>query len=325
MQGRRVVLRTMAAVPFAIALEARSQAPAYPVKPVTIIVPFAPGGNVDVTARVVSTAMARDLKTTFVVDNRPGAGGLIGQELGKRARPDGYTLVAMANGSFAVAPRLAPHRTFTLDDFAPVGMMATTPMVIAVPAASPHKTFAQFAAFARANPEKLSIGHPGNGTTNHVAVLRMQQILGARLTIVPYKGSAPGLTDVLGGQIDGFVDQLPSTLPYVLDGRLRALAVTSAQRAPELKDVPTLDELGLTGFDVVTSTGLIAPAGTPPEIVSVLNRALNKALESAEVQRQLAPLGATARPLTPEDFGAYLAREDANAEALVKDGLLKAE
>lgn len=297
----------------------------YPAQPITVVVPFAPGGNVDIVTRAISVPMGQALKQSIILDNRAGAGGIIGHEFAARATPNGYTLVASANGSFAVTPRLAPgRRPFTAADFVGVGMIAITPLVLEVPAGSPYKTFKDFLAYAKANPGKATVAHPGNGTTNHVAILRMQEMLGIQLNIVPYKGSAPALNDLLGNQVDAMVDQLPSSLPHIRSNKLRALAVTTRSRATDLPQVATLAELGAVGFDISTSTGLLAPAKTSPEIVAQLNKALNAALADKDVQARIRQMGSVPTPMSVADFQAYLKEEDRKAESLVASGALKA-
>jgi tripartite-type tricarboxylate transporter receptor subunit TctC len=301
-------------------------APVYPARPVTVIVPYAPGGNLDVTARVVTTAMGTLAKQSFVIQNRPGAGGVLGHQLGARAEPDGYTLITTATGSFAYAPRLVPkNSSFKASDFAPIGALAITPLVLEIPADSRFKDFQQFIAYARANPGKLSIGHAGNGTTNQIAILLLQQATGVSFNAIPYKGAGIGVNDLLGHQLDAFIDQLPSSLPHIQAHQLRALALTTKDRVKDLPDVATMQELGLKNFDVSTTTGLLAPANTPVDIVHALNRLLNKALAEPEVQKRLRDLGSDAQPTTPEAFTAYLRSEDAKADELAKKGLLKPE
>lgn len=301
-------------------------ASAYPDHPVTVIVPYAAGGNLDITTRAVTSAMGPLLKGSLVVDNRPGAGGLIGHEQALRSKADGYTLVTTANGSYAYAPRLVPDgKVFSDKDFAPVGFMAITPLVLEVPASSRFKSYQDFIAYARANPGKISIGHPGNGTTNHIAILQLQQATGAVFNIIPYKGSGPGVNDLLGKQLDAFMDQLPSSLPHLKANTLRPLAVTTGARAHDLPDTATLQELGLKGFDISTTTGLLAPAKTPAAVIAQLNAALNQALEEPEVRKRLAGLGSETRTGTPAQFAAYLKDENAKAAALAGKGLLKAD
>lgn len=304
---------------------AQAQTPDFPSKPITILVGYAAGGNIDVTARTVGQAMSKVLGQPVVIDNRPGAAGLIAQTAVAKARPDGYTLVLAGTTGFVLAPRLVPTPPYTVEEFAGIGSTSETPLVLEVPANSRFKTFAEFAAHAKANPEAVRIGHAGNGTTNHVAILRMQQMLGTKFTAVPYKGSSPAITDLLGGNIDAVVDQIPSSIGQLRSGAFKPLAVTSLKRATDLPDTPTLDELGLKGFEVVTGSGLLAPAKTPPATVKVLGDALQKVLDDPEVQAKLRGLGTEGRKMTPDQYDALLKKEDAAAAQMIKDGLLKAE
>ena len=298
----------------------------YPNKPITVIVPFAPGGNLDVSTRIVASEMSKTLGQPITVDNRAGAGGAIGHQALARANPDGYTLLTTANGSFAVTPKLRPgKRPFEPNEFAPIGMIGVTPIVIDVLAGGKFKTLKDFLAYAKANPGKLTVGHAGNGTTNHVAILQLEEAAGIKLNVVPYKGSNPALSDLLGGQIDAVVDQLPSSMSHLRGGKLIALAVTTPQRAPDLPDVPTLAESGLKGFDVSTATGFLAPANTSPQIIDKLNKALNQALKNKDVESRLLGLGSQPTPMTSAQFRDFLMSEDAKAEALVKQGILTAE
>ncbi len=325
-RGRRAFLASALAGGTAMALGRQAwAAPAYPARPITVVVPYAPGGNLDITGRVITTAMGALMPATFVIDNRPGAGGVVGHELVARAQPDGYTLIVTANGSFAYAPRLVHgSKPFKPADFAPIGFMAETPLVLEVPTRGPYKRYEDFIAAAKAAPGKISIGHSGNGTTNHIAILFLEKAAGVRFNIIPYKGSGPGLNDLLGGQLDAFIDQLPSSSPHLKTGNLRPLAMTSAHRANDLPQVQTLQELGLAGFDVTTTAGLMAPAGTPPAVIAQLNQALNKALEQAEVKQKMANLGSAVRLGSAADFTSYLASEDKKGEQLASEGLLQA-
>ena len=304
---------------------ALAQTADFPSKPITILVGYAPGGNIDVTARTVGQALSKLLGQSVVIENRPGAAGLIAQTAAAKAKPDGYTLVLAGTTGFVLAPRLVAQPPYTVDDFAGLGTVSETPLVIEVPATSRFQSFAELAAFAKANPEAVRIGHAGNGTTNHVAILRMQQMLGATFTAVPYKGSSPAIADLMGGNIDAVVDQLPSSIGQLRAGTFKPLAVTSLKRAADLPETPTLDELGLKGFEVVTGSGLLAPARTPPATVKVLGDALQKVLDDPEVQARLRGLGTEGRKMTPAQYDALLKKEDAAAAAMIKDGLLKTE
>ena len=298
----------------------------YPGKPVHIVVPFAPGGNLDVMARLFADFMAKDLGQPFVVDNRAGAGGSLGQEIVAKSAPDGYTLVAGTTGTTIVSPMLVPGKSpYALKDFAPVGMMAVTPLVLEVPAASPYRDYASFVANARANPGKVSIGHSGNGTTNHVAILLLQEAAKLELNIIAYKGSGPMLVDLVGGQIESAMDQTSSSLSQIQAGKLRAIAVGTRKRIADLPNVPTFDESGLAGFEAVTPSGLLAPAGTPPEVVKTLNASINKALAQPAIQKRLAELGSEIRPMSPADFARFMQDEEARLKAIAAKGVLKGE
>jgi len=298
----------------------------YPNKPITVIVPFAPGGNLDVTARIVLAQMSQLLGQPITVDNRAGAGGVIGHQAVARANPDGYTLAATANGSFTITPRLRPGaRPFEPGEFAPIGMIGVTPLVLEIRAPGKFRDFKEFVAYAKANPGKISMGSAGNGTTNHLAILQLEEAAGIKLNIVPYKGSNPALSDLLGGQIDAMIDQLPSSLNYLRGAKLVPLAVTTAKRSSDLPDVPTFAESGISDFDVSTAAGLLAPANTPSAIIDRLNKALNQALRNKDVQNRLLGLGSQPTPMSTAQFRDFLMSEDAKAEALFKRGVLSAE
>lgn len=312
--------------PFAlIPCGAQAQAD-YPNKPITIVVPFAPGGNLDVSARIVTPEMSKILGQSIIIENKAGAGGAIGHQAIARANPDGYTLVTTANGSFTVTPRLQPgKRPFEPGEFTPVGMIGITPCVIEVLATSKFKNLDDLIKYAKANPGKVTVGHSGNGTTNHVAILLFEEAAGIKLNVIPYKGSAPALSDLLGGQIDAVVDQLPSSLNHLRGGKLKALAMTVPKRSVDLPDVPTLDESGFKGFDVATASGFLAPANTPAPVIEKLNAALNQSLANKDVQNRLLGLGSEPSPMTTAQYRDFLMREDAKAEALLQRGTLKPE
>jgi tripartite-type tricarboxylate transporter receptor subunit TctC len=316
--------KAIAALVLALAASGALAQP-FPSKPVKIIVPFAPGGNLDVTARLVAESMAKTLGQPFVIENRAGAGGALGHEVVAKSPPDGYTLVAGTTATTIVSPLMVGNSPYSLQSFAPVGVMAVTPLLLEVPAASPHADFAAYLAYAKANPGKVTIGHSGNGTTNHVAILQLQDALGIRWNIVPYKGSGPALIDLIGGQIDSMMDQSSSSLPQIKAGKLRALALATRARIVDLPNVPTLQELGVRDFDAATPSGLLAPAHTPPEVIRVLNAALNKALADPAVRQKLIDLGSEVRPMSAEQFDAFLHDEERKLKALYASGLLKAE
>jgi tripartite-type tricarboxylate transporter receptor subunit TctC len=304
---------------------ATAAAESYPNKPVKIVVPFAPGGNLDVTARLIAESLARQLGQPFIVENRPGAGGAVGSEVVAKAPPDGYTLVAGTTATTIVTPLLVPRPPYQRASFTAVGLMAVTPLVLSVPASSVDADLKSFLARVKSQPGKVTIGHSGNGTTNHIAIVLMQDALKLEFAIVPYKGSGPALIDLVGGHIDAIVDQTSSSLPHIRAGKARPLAVLSRSRIADLPDVPTLAEQGVKEFEMVTPSGLLAPAKTPPEVVKTLNTALNKALADPAIGKKLAELGSEVRPMTPEQFDRFLRAEESRLKALATSGVLKGD
>lgn len=319
---RTTIAGFLAALPSARAL---AQA-GYPAKPIRLVVPFAPGGNADLTGRLFAEALARRLGQQVIVENRGGAGGAIGAEAVAKSAPDGYSLVLGSTGTFLVSPRMTGGKPpYTLASFAPVALLSTSPMDIVINANNPIKDWAGMLAYLRANPGKLTVGHPGNGSTNHLALLQMQKALDVRFNIIPYKSNGLALNDLLAGQIDAVIDQVPASIGHIRGGRLRAIAVTTARRAGQLPDVPTLQETGVKDFASTTPIVLMAPAGTPPEVVKKLNDAVADALSDPAVKEKLNDLGAETEALTPQQLTAFLQKEDALIEELQKSGLLKPE
>ncbi len=260
----------------------------------------------------------------MIVENRGGAGGAIGAEAVAKSPPDGYSLVLGSTGTFLVSPRMTGGKPpYTLASFAPVALLSTSPMDIVVNANGPFRDWPSMLVWLRANPGKLTIGHPGNGSTNHLALLQMQKALDVRFNIIPYKSNGLALNDLLAGQIDAVIDQVPASIGHVRGGRLRAIVVTTARRAGQLPDVPTLQETGLADFASTTPIVLMAPAGTPPEIVKKLNDAVVNSLADPAVKGKLNDLGAETESLTPQQLSAFLQKEDAVIEELQKGGLLK--
>jgi tripartite-type tricarboxylate transporter receptor subunit TctC len=317
----KIVRHVAAALAAAASLSAAAQS--FPSRPVHIVVPFAPGGNLDVTARLIGESMSKTLGQPFVIDNRAGAGGAVGQEVVARSAPDGYTLVAATTGTTTVSPLMIPTPPYSLADFAPVGIMAVTPLILEVPAASPYKDFKSYLAGVRANPGKVTIGHSGNGTTNHIAILELADALKLSFNVVPYKGSAPALVDLVGGQIDSMIDQTSSSLPHIRAGKLRALAVGTPQRLADLPDVPTFQEEGVKDFEASTPSALLAPAKTPPEVIRVLSDALGKALADPAVRAKLKNMGSELRVTTPAELDAFMHAEETKLKALHDQGVLK--
>jgi tripartite-type tricarboxylate transporter receptor subunit TctC len=308
----------------ATAMSAAAMAQGFPSKPIRFIVPYAAGGNVDVTVRLVAEAMQRDLGQPIIVDNRPGAGGLVGQEATVAAPADGYTIVAAAFGSLYVSALMAGKPSM-VPLFHPLTMLSTVPMVVVVPAGSKYADWKALMADARANPGAVSLGHAGNGTPNHTAILRIQEADKVKFAIVPYRGSGVGLNDVMAGQISGYVDQLTSSLPYVKSGKLRALMVVSGTRSSDLPDVPSLGDLGEQVFDGGTTIGAFVRIETPKPIAQKLQEAVVAALKDPAVNKRLTELGAMVRPSTPEEFTAVMKSDEEAIGGLAKSGLLKPE
>jgi len=319
---RTTIAALLATLPAARAL---AQA-GYPDKPIRLVVPFAPGGNADLTGRLFAEPLGKRLGQQVIVENRGGAGGAIGAEAVAKSAPDGYSLVLGSTGTFLVSPRMTGGKPpYTLASFAPVALLSTSPMDIVINASNPIKDWAGMLAYLRANPGKLTVGHPGNGSTNHLALLQMQKALDVRFNIIPYKSNGLALNDLLAGQIDAVIDQVPASIGHIRGGRLRAIVVTTARRASQLPDVPTLQETGVKDFASTTPIVLMAPAGTPPEIVKKLNDAVANALSDPAVKEKLNGLGAETEALTPPRLTAFLQKEDALIEELQKTGLLKPE
>ena len=299
---------------------------AYPDAPIRLIIPYAPGGNVDITARAVGTAMARVLKQSIVMENMAGAGSTVGAGYVARAKPDGYTMLCTTIVALITDPTLIPGSKVKLDDFSPVGMMAVVPSVLEVKAGNKYgiKDFDGFIKYAKARPGDIALANSGLGTTNHIAELLLERDFGIKTNIIPYKGSTPALTDLLGGQTDAIVDQLTSSQPMIRAGRLLPLASTAARRTKDLPDVPTIAELSKKDFEMVTSTVLMMPKDTPLAMRQTLNDALNKALADPAVMRALNQVGADVAPGDIDSFSKVLAAETAKLQPLIDAGAISA-
>lgn len=302
----------------------RAMAQTFPSKPIRWIAPFAAGGNYDVTSRLVGEAMSRQLGQTVLIDNRPGAGGIVGTEAAANAPADGYTVVMGSFSVLFVAPYLAGKPSM-VPLFAPISLLSTVPMVVVAKADGRFSDMRSVLAAAKAKPGTVSVGHAGNGTTNHIAILRLQVNEGVEFNIIPYKGSGPGLTDLMAGQIELYVDQLTTSLPHIKSGKLKGLLAVGLERIPQLPDVPTLKDIGSKPFDGGTTAGLLARVETPKPVLSTLNGAVVAALKDQAVAAKLGELGATVRPTTMDEFTAYMKDQEISVGELVKSGLLKPE
>jgi tripartite-type tricarboxylate transporter receptor subunit TctC len=294
----------------AVPADAAEPAAAFPSKPVRLVVPFTPGGSTDILARAVGQKLSESWGQPVVVDNRPGAGGIIGMEAVAKAAPDGYTLVMGHVGTLAANPAL--YKTLPYDpvkDFAPVTLIARVPNVLVVGPAVPSKSVAELVALAKAKPGKLDYGSGGNGSAAHLATEYFKLKAGVDLQHIPYKGTAPALQDLLGGQIALMITGLPPVLPHVKAGKLRILGVASAQRLKQFPEIPTIAESGVPGYEATQWYGVLVPAATPRDIVAKLNRELVKALRDPAVAEKLALEGADPVGDTPAEFAAFIASE----------------
>jgi tripartite-type tricarboxylate transporter receptor subunit TctC len=317
MNKRRFVQACAAAIlaPFAAAAWGET----YPSRPVRFVMPFAAGGPTDVLSRAYAKAMSELLKQPVIVDNRPGAGGNLGVDLVAKAQPDGYTIGLGTNGPLAINVTLFSKLPYDPQkDITPVTRFALVPNVLLVPPSLGVKDFDELVRLVKANPGKYSYASGGNGTSQHLAG-EMLSVLGKLdLTHVPYKGESPAITDVIGGQVSMSFSSLAASLPHIRSGRLVPLAVTSAQRSPAMPEVPSIAEKGFPRYEAVAWYGIIAPPGTPVEIVRKLNEASHKAFASAEVREKLTALSAAATPGTPEEFTAFIRSEIARWAPVVK-------
>ncbi|GKS86417.1 tripartite tricarboxylate transporter substrate binding protein [Acidovorax sp. SUPP1855] len=295
-------------------------AQAFPNKPITIIVPFAAGGTTDILARVIGQGLSAELGQSVVVDNRAGAGGNIGGQMAARAPADGYTLFMGTVGTHAINAALYKKMPFDpVKDFAPLTRVANVPNLLVANPNQPYKTVQELIAYAKANPGKVNFGSSGSGSSIHLSGELFKSMAKVDMQHVPYKGSAPAVTDLLGNQIGIMFDNMPSAIQHVRSGKLRPIAVTTAKRSPELPDVPTIAEAGVSGYEATSWFGMFAPAGTPAPIVAQLNKALVKVLSQPETKKKLADQGAEPVSETPEQFAAFIQAESAKWGKVVKE------
>jgi tripartite-type tricarboxylate transporter receptor subunit TctC len=295
-------------------------AQAYPAKSIRIVVPFAPGGNVDINARAIAPGMTDLLGQSVVVDNRAGAGGMIGAEIVAKSPPDGYTLGMFSNSVYSVAPNVFAKPLYNpVRDFVPIVALTSVPFVLVIHPSVPARNLKEFVAIEKSRPGKMTLANAGVGTSNHLVGELIQLSTGTKMASIPYKGSGPALIDLLGGQVDSHVDQLTASIGYIKSGRIRAIGVTTDKRSSQLPDVPTLAEQGLKGFDATTITGLVAPAGTPKDIVDRLNAAAVKVINQPVIKQRFAELSAEVIGSTPAWFGDYIKEDLARWARVMKD------
>jgi tripartite-type tricarboxylate transporter receptor subunit TctC len=295
---------------------AAAQAPAYPTRPVHIIVGYPAGGSTDIVARIIGNWLSIKLGQQFIVENRPGAGNNIGTEAVAKAAPDGYTML-LINPANTINATLYKKMNFNfLKDIEPVANVIEVPNVMEVNPDVPAKTVAEFIAYAKANPDKINVASSGNGTSIHMTGELFKMMTGLKMTHVPYKGSAPMLTDLLGGQVQITFDNLPSSIGHIKAGKLRALGVSTSKRSPELPDVPTIGET-VPGFEASAFFGFGVTRGTPKEIVDLLNKTINAALDDKDTVAKFKELGGIPAAGSPADFNKYLTAETAKWEKVV--------
>lgn len=300
-------------------------AQAWPSKTLTIVVPFPAGGTTDVLARAIATKLGPVLNQSVIVDNRPGAGATLGAALVAKATPDGHTLL-MGAVHHTIATSVYKKLTYNFQkDFAPITTVALVPNVLVVSSSKPYKTVSDLVADAKSTPGKLTYGSNGNGTAQHLIGTQFQMITGSNILHVPYKGSAPLTTDMLGGQVDMSFDTVTPVLPFIKQGKLRPLAVTTAKRSSALPDVPTMQEAGVPGLNIGTWFGLLAPAATPANVTEKLNKEIVKIIQTPEFQKQMADIGAEPVGNSQQEMAKQIAEETEKFAGLVKAGNVKVD
>lgn len=322
----RAAAAATSAIAFVLATCCGAVSADYPVHTVTLVVPYPPGGGVDAMARVVAAKLSDALHQQFIVDNRPGAGGTIGTRAVAQATPDGYTLLLGHTGTISINPSLYVHAGYDpRKNFAPIGLVASMPVALLANAAFPAKSIAEFIALAKTQPGKLNLGTSALGTGGYMCAELFKAEAGIDVAIIPYKGTAPVMNDLLGGHVPIAFGVLPPALGNIQAGKLRAIAVTSKKRFSLLPDVPTFDESGLPGFEAVLHYGLLAPAGTPRDIVDRLSGELRKLVGSPEVQKQIHNEGGDPLTSTPAEYATDIDQEERKWGGLVKKLGLKVE
>lgn len=307
---------------FVLAVSPAAQA-AFPEKPIRMIVPFPAGGNADIVARSIGNELSKNLGVPVVIENRGGAGGVIGSEIVAKAPADGYTIV-MVSASHVINPSMQKSLPYdTIKDFAGISLVAEVPTVLVVHPSVPAKSLKELIAYAKANPGKINFATAGNGTVGHLSAELLKSMAQIKMEHVAYKGNGPAMTDVLGGHVQMIFGSMPSALPHIKSGALRALVVTAPKRSAAAPDIPSTAEAGMPGFDVATGFGLFAPAKTPRPIINKLNAEVVKALKLPEVSNRLAGQGAEPVGSTPEEYDAFVKKEIAKWQKVCKEAGIK--
>ena len=326
MKGHRAILTAGVVLAALVLAPVTLRAQSYPSKPIRLIIPFPPGGSTDILGRSLAQKLSEAWGQQVLVDNRGGAGGTIGADLAAKAPADGYTLLMGHIGTLAVNVALYPKLSYDpVRDFAPVSMVALVPNVLVVHPALPVKNVTELIAYAKANPGKLNYSSGGNGSAAHLAVEYFKLQTKTEIVHVPYKGTGPSVTDLIAGQVSMTMTGAPAVMPHVQSGRIRALGVSSPQRIPALAQIPSVAEAGVPGFDATQWYGVVAPAGTPKEVVAKLNAEIRKIMQSKEMLDRLNTEGAIAAAGTPEQFGAYIKNEIMRWGVVVKAAGMKAD
>jgi tripartite-type tricarboxylate transporter receptor subunit TctC len=298
---------------------AQALAQAYPTRPIRMLVPFAAGGTVDIVARLLGAKLAEQLGQPFIVENRGGAGGTIATAMLAKSPGDGYTLMTMHQGLAFNAGLYANLPYDTLRDLAPIASVGATPNVLVVTEALPVKTLQEFLAYARADPGHIAYGSGGIGSAGHLSVELLQSLTGTKLTHVPYKGSGPALTDLIGGQIQAMLLTMPAAMPFVKGGKVRTIATSGARRSPALPELPTIAEAGVPGYEYMPWYGVFGPAALPKPLAARLNQAINKTLAEAEVRDRLAQQGLEIQAMTSEQFAELVRADVAKWGKIIRD------
>jgi tripartite-type tricarboxylate transporter receptor subunit TctC len=324
---QRRLLATLATISLGVLALTGAHADTWPTKqPVTLLVPFPPGGSTDMIARTLAPKLQEKLGGNFIVDNKGGAGGTVGAGQAKRAAPDGYTVFVSSLGPFVIGPHLIKTAGYDpLTDFDYLTVAVQAPNVLTVPAGSPHKTCAELLKFIKANPGKMTFASAGNGTSDHLTAELFWQETGTQAVHVPYKGGAPAMSDLIAGQVDATFMNINTGLPNIKGGKLRALAITSSKRSPLLPDVPTMEELGIKGVTVYSWQAFAAPKGLPADIKGKLHQAIVAGLNAPDVKTKLLDLGFEIVGNTPEQFTAFQAAEFARWKKVIEVGKITAD
>ena len=314
---KRIHFLQAIAIALCVAASSASLADGYPAKPIRLVVPFPAGGATDLFARTLSQKMGEKLGTTLVVDNKPGAGGAIGSDQAAKAAPDGYTLLLATTSTHAVGPAITARLPYdTVRDFTPIAHVGDAPSIMLVPNTSPAKTVREWIDFAKKNPGKLNYASSGNGTIVQLTAELFKSQAGVFVTHIPYKGTALAIPDLISGKVDVLFDSLPTGMPHVRDGRLRALGVTSLKRSPLAPELPAIADV-LPGFESNTWFGLYGPKGLPPELVARINSAANQALADPEVRDKLSRLGIEPTTSTPAQLSTMVAQDAAKWKKII--------